>query len=72
MLKCIVDDIYDITGIKAVIYDGDMNAVYSHPLTMGNFCREIRQHTDLEAKCLACDKYGFKKETEVILMGQEL
>ncbi len=59
LLKGICNDIYDITGIKAVIYDGDMNLLYSHPLTMGDFCKEVRMHSSLQKKCFECDKKGF-------------
>ena len=61
MLKSICSDMYDITGIKAVIYDGNMNCVYSHPLAMGYFCKEIRKHNELREKCIECDKYGFNR-----------
>ncbi len=61
MLSAICDDIYDIAGIKAVVYDGDMNIIYSHPLAMEEFCKEVRKHKNLSRKCLECDKFGFSQ-----------
>lgn len=61
MLSGICDDIYDIAGIKAVIYDSDMSVIYSHPLAMEEFCREVRKHKHLCEKCLECDKFGFSQ-----------
>ncbi len=61
MLKSICDDIYDITGIKAVIYDANKHVVYSHPHTMGTFCSEIRKHPHACKKCLECDEYAFSE-----------
>ena len=59
LLKNICNDIYEITGIKAVIYDGEMNCIYSHPLSMGDFCSKIRKHKNLAKKCIECDLNGF-------------
>ena len=61
MLKAICDDIYDITGIKAVIYDANKHVVYSHPCAMGKFCTEIRKHKHAHKSCLECDEYGFSE-----------
>lgn len=61
MLSAICNDIYDIAGIKAVIYDSDMNIIYSHPLAMEEFCSEVRKHKNLREKCLECDKFGFSQ-----------
>ena len=58
-LKSLCEDIYDITGIKPVIYDAGMGIVYSHPLSMGQFCRQVRQDPERHKKCLACDRAGF-------------
>ena len=59
LLKNICNDIYDITGIKAVIYDGQMSWIYSHPLAMCDFCMKVRKHKSLAKKCLECDAAGF-------------
>ena len=61
LLKDICEDIYEITRIKAVIYDGEMNNIYAHPLSMGEFCSEIRKHKQLAKKCIECDKKGFSE-----------
>lgn len=54
-------DIYDITGIKAVFYDGDMGMIYPHPSSMGAFCNCVRENPGLTEKCLACDREGFSR-----------
>lgn len=66
MLRNICDDIYDITGIKSVIYDADRRLIYAHPRSMGNFCRCLRQDPVNEEKCRGCDCMGFDRcaETE--------
>lgn len=61
LLKDICEDIYEITRIKTVIYDGEMNNIYAHPLSMGEFCSEIRKHKELAKKCIECDKKGFSE-----------
>jgi ligand-binding sensor protein len=38
-----------------------MKAVYSHPLSMGPFCREVRKSEDMFQKCIACDQCGFEQ-----------
>jgi AraC-like DNA-binding protein len=63
-------DIYDITGIKAVFYDGDMGMIYSHPNSMGAFCNCVRENPGLTEKCLACDREGFsqcRKTEEMVI-----
>lgn len=70
LLKDICDDIFEITGIKAVIYDGEMNCIYSHPLAMGEFCKQVRKHKKLSEKCIECDINGFstcKKSGEMCI-----
>ena len=61
LLKSVCDDIYDITGIKPVIYDASMRVVYSHPLAMGDFCRQVRADGGNTDKCIACDRAGFSQ-----------
>lgn len=58
-IRQMCSDIYDITGIKAVFYDGDMGCIYYHPSSMCDFCACVREDPALEAKCLACDREGF-------------
>lgn len=54
-------DIYDITGIKAVLYDADMRFVYAHPRSMGSFCRCIRRDPHMDSLCRGCDREGFAR-----------
>ena len=60
-IRQMCSDIYDITGIKAVFYDGDMGMIYSHPNSMGAFCSCVRENPGLTEKCLACDREGFSR-----------
>lgn len=69
-IKQMCDDIYEITGIKAVFYDADMRCVYFHPGSMGPFCSCIRQDTELTEACLRCDREGFaqcRKTGELVI-----
>lgn len=58
-IRQMCSDIYDITGIKTVFYDGDMGIICSHPSTMGAFCTCVRENPEMTDKCLACDREGF-------------
>lgn len=60
LLKNICEDIYAITGIKPVIYDAEMQVIYAHPLSMGEFCKEVRKKPGRSQKCLACDRAAFE------------
>ena len=59
--KSVCDDIYAITGIKPVIYDAGMQLVYAHPLSMGEFCQQIRCLPSMTERCLQCDRVGFEQ-----------
>lgn len=63
-MKEICDDIYDMTGIKAVFYDAKMQMVYAHPKAMGAFCKEVRGIKEMHRKCIACDQSAFAKARE--------
>ena len=52
-------DFYNIAGIKTVLYDADRKFLYSYPLSMCEFCKEIRKCPSLTEKCLECDNRGF-------------
>ena len=58
--KSICDDIELMSVIKTVIYDGDMNIIYSQPDLMSPFCACIRKSDELQKKCFECDRYGFR------------
>ena len=60
-MRAICDDLYQITGIKAVVYDADMRVLYSQPGTMGPFCTALRRFPGISEKCLACDRMGLER-----------
>lgn len=53
------DDIYALTGIKAVFYDADMQILYNHPGSMGAFCACLRKEKGITEHCIQCDRAGF-------------
>lgn len=59
-LKNICEDIYTITGIKAVIYNAQMEVLYAHPMAMGSFCRAVRKSPARSKKCIDCDRAAFE------------
>ncbi len=61
IIKSICDDIYDITGIKTVLYDADMNCIFGHPYSMCDFCRLVRKDKENFEKCISCDRAGFEE-----------
>ena len=61
IIRSICDDIYSITGIKAVLYDADMNCIFGHPYSMCDFCRTVREDKENHEKCIRCDRAGFEK-----------
>lgn len=60
LIQAVCEDLYNITGIKTVLYDADMKFIYSHPCTMSGFCIEVRKNKSFREKCLHCDRLGFE------------
>lgn len=58
-LKKVVEDFYNITKIKIVLYDDNRNIIYSYPKGMCEFCDNIRANKELAKKCIDCDNIGF-------------
>ena len=61
IIRSICDDIYNITKIKAVFYDVNMNCILAHPDSLGDFCHTLRSDKDAYEKCIECDRMGFEK-----------
>ena len=61
IIQSICDDIYNITKIKTVFYDVNMNCILGHPASMGDFCYTLRNDEDTYEKCIKCDRMGFEK-----------
>ena len=61
IIRSICDDIYNITKIKTVFYDVNMNCIFGHPDSMCEFCHTLRNDKDNYEKCIKCDRMGFEK-----------
>lgn len=61
VLQEIADDIYTVTGIKAVFYDADRKQLFARPDTMGGFCQCVRKSNTLCARCLQSDEQSFAR-----------
>ena len=61
IIRSICEDIYYITKIKTVIYDGDMNCILGHSHSMCDFCSTLRKDKNIYEKCIRCDRMGFEK-----------
>lgn len=59
LIKNIFQDIYDITGIKAALFDGDMICLYTQPGGFGEFCRCLRSTGDYVCQCTQYDRDCF-------------
>jgi len=59
LIKNIFQDIYDITGIKAALFDADMICLYTQPGGFGEFCRCLRGAGDYVQACTQYDRDCF-------------
>ena len=59
LIKNIFQDIYDITGIKAALFDADMICLYTQPGGFGAFCQCLRRSQDHCRSCLQYDRECF-------------
>ncbi len=58
-LRKILEDFYNLTKFKIVLYDSDRNVIASYPDGMCRFCTEVRKSPVLYEKCIGCDNVGF-------------
>lgn len=59
LIKNIFRDIYDITGIKAALFDADMICLYTQPGGFGAFCQCLRRSEEHMHQCLQYDRECF-------------
>lgn len=58
-LRHLLIDFYNLTGIKACIYDLDGNELCYYPTRLCHFCELLRQDSEMNARCLECDREAF-------------
>jgi AraC-like DNA-binding protein len=58
-LKNALIDFYNISGMKTVLYDTELNVIISYPTEMNELCRQVRRSRELTERCIGCDRYGF-------------
>lgn len=63
ILRSVCHDIELISGIKAVIWNEDMQVIHAQPGSMCNFCAEVRKNPVRASKCTECDRYAFTRCT---------
>lgn len=61
LIKNIFQDIYDITGIKASLFDADMICLYTQPGGFGAFCQCLRRSAEHCHRCLQYDRDCFSE-----------
>lgn len=59
-LKNAISDFYKITKFMLVLYDEKFNSIISYPVSMSDFCHEVRRSRELTIKCHGCDLYGLE------------
>ena len=58
-LQGVLEDFYNLTKFKIVLFDSDRRVIASYPPSMCSFCETIRQCPALAEKCIDCDNVGF-------------
>ena len=58
-LEKLLEDFYNLTEIKACIYDLEGNELCYYPSKFSGFCEILRRDEAMEAKCKDCDKLAF-------------
>ena len=58
-LRSVLEDFYNITKFKIVLYDSDRKILASFPDGMCGFCNAVRTDASLAEKCIGCDNIGF-------------
>lgn len=58
-LEKLLQDFYNLTGIKTCLYDLDGNELCYYPTKLNGFCRILRQDGEMERRCRNCDQLAF-------------
>lgn len=58
-LRTLLVDFYNLTNIKACIYDLDGNELCYYPSRLCHFCELLRDNPEMNARCLECDREAF-------------
>ena len=58
-LKALLEDFYNLTGIKTCLYDAEGNELCYYPPCHSRFCSLLRRNPEMDARCRACDRAGF-------------
>ena len=58
-LKSLLQDFYNLTGIKTCLYDLDGNELFFYPNKLNRFCEILRTDEQMDSKCKSCDKIAF-------------
>ena len=59
-LKILLEDFYNLTGIKMCIYDHSENELCYYPAKLSDFCAILRSDPALDARCAECDRRAFE------------
>lgn len=58
-LQTLLQDFYNLTGIKTCLFDADGNELCYYPPMHSRFCALLREDEAMDQKCRACDREGF-------------
>ena len=58
-LEKLLRDFYNLTDIKACIYDLNGNELCYYPEKLSTFCEVLRKNKEMDERCRGCDKYAF-------------
>lgn len=59
-IKVLMEDFYNLTGIKTCVYDSEGNEVCFYPERLTKFCFTLRKDEKMEERCLDCDRRAFE------------
>ncbi len=58
-LKKLLYDFYNLTNIKACLYDSEGNEICYYPKKLSAFCDILRKNEAIDQRCKNCDKIAF-------------
>lgn len=58
-MELLLQDFYNLTGIKTCLYDLDGNELCYYPVKFSHFCEILRTDEQMDNKCKDCDKLAF-------------